>query len=217
MAINATQRATNLHPITVITLPDKNQKRVACKVPLDQCCTDKGLISQELVEMLDLPTTKGTPRIFTTAAGTVSADRILKIDNAMLPCLSTNRTFTAELMVIPSQKSSNYEVILGEESMRALDLDTSVRDNTISWGDKEIPMVPRDYWTMERILRHKARLHKQPLIDITANNDADKAPTEESNATGALQAVTYKKANLEEVVQSVPTSMPNSNANYSPC
>ncbi len=41
----------------------------------------------------------------------------------------------------------------------------------------------------------------QPLIDITANNDADEAPTEESNATEALQAVTYKKANLEEVVQ----------------
>ena len=78
MAINTTQRAANLHPITVITLPDKHQKRVACKVLLDQCCTDKGLISQELVEMLDLPTTKGTPRIFTTAAGTVSADRILK-------------------------------------------------------------------------------------------------------------------------------------------
>ena len=61
MAINTTQRAANLHPITVITLPDKNQRRVACKVLLDQCCTDKGLISQELVEMLDLPMTKGIP------------------------------------------------------------------------------------------------------------------------------------------------------------
>ena len=59
-------------------------------------------------------------------------------------------------MVIPSQKSSNYEVILGEESMHTLDLDTSVRDNMISWGDKEIPMVPQDYWMEERILRHKA-------------------------------------------------------------
>jgi hypothetical protein len=37
----------------------------------------------------------------------------------------------------------NYGVILGEESMRALDIDTSVRNNTISWSDKEITMVPR--------------------------------------------------------------------------
>jgi hypothetical protein len=35
MAINATPRTnyqTNLHPIMIITLPDKNKKRVACKV-----------------------------------------------------------------------------------------------------------------------------------------------------------------------------------------
>jgi hypothetical protein len=142
MAINATQHSANLHPITVITLLDKNQKRVTCKVLLDQCCTDKGLILQELVKMFDFLTTKGNPCTFTTAAGTVTADRILKIENAMLPCLLTNHTFIAKLIVIPSQKSSNYGVILGEESMCTLDLDTSVRGNTISWGNKEIPMVP---------------------------------------------------------------------------
>ena len=82
--------------------------------------------------------------------------------------------------------------------MRALDIDTSVRNNTISWSDKEIPMVPREYWTEERILRHKTRLSKQPPI---GTNTTGEAPTKESNATEALQAVTYEKANLEDVTQ----------------
>jgi hypothetical protein len=51
-----------------------------------------------MADMLSLPTTKGNLRTFTTAAGTVSTDRVLKIEKAMLPCLSTNRTFTIETM-----------------------------------------------------------------------------------------------------------------------
>jgi hypothetical protein len=107
-------------------------------------------------------------------------------------------SFTIKLMVLPPQKSSNYGVILGEESMRALDIVKSVRNNMISWSDKEIPMVPREYWTEERILHHKMRLSKQLPI---GTNVTGKAPTEESNATEALQAVTYEKANLKDVTQ----------------
>ena len=84
--------------------------------------------------MLGLPTIKGNPHTFATAAGTFTTDCILKVENAMLPCLSTNRTFTAKLMVIPAQGTSNYGVILDQDSMRSLDLDTSAQDNTISCG-----------------------------------------------------------------------------------
>jgi hypothetical protein len=35
----------SLHTITIITLLDSKQCRVAAKALLDQCCTDKGLIS----------------------------------------------------------------------------------------------------------------------------------------------------------------------------
>ena len=156
----ATDIAKNkgLHPITILTLLDKNQERIACKALLDQCCTDSGLIMWELADMLGLPVTSGEPRTFVTAAGTFITNNVLKVSNAMLPCLSSNHTFTIELMLIPKECSTemNYGAIIGQESMQLLDLDTSVRDNTISWGDKRIAMVPRDYWTTERIQQQKS-------------------------------------------------------------
>jgi hypothetical protein len=64
MLIDATQHAKLPH-ITVITLPYKNQKRIASKVLPGQCCTKEGLIStQDLDSMLGLPMANGNPYIF---------------------------------------------------------------------------------------------------------------------------------------------------------
>ena len=54
--ITSPAKKENLHLITILTLPDKVNNRVACKVLINQCCTDKGLISWELVKPLNLPT-----------------------------------------------------------------------------------------------------------------------------------------------------------------
>ena len=148
-----TYSKTNLHPITILTLLNKNQHRVACTTLINQCCTDNGIISWELARMLDLPTHNTTPKTFITAAGTFTMNKTVKLTNALLPCLSTSKTFTLELMIIPKECSSdmNYGAIIGQDSMPTLDIDTSVRHNTISWHDKNIPMVSRDYWTAEQI------------------------------------------------------------------
>lgn len=192
-----------LHPITILTLLDKDKQRIASKTLLDQCCTDTGLISFELAKMLGLPTTDGNPRTFVTAAGMFTANKVLQIKDAMLPCLSTNRTFSIDLMVIPEKCSAemNYGAIIGQESMRLLDLDTSVRDNTISWGEKSIPMVSRDYWTAERIQQQKGRLNKQPSI-ANPETELDPEVDEEIFAAEALVPVNYVKANLPEIAQS---------------
>ena len=42
----------------------------------------------------------GNPRMFIARAGTFKMDKVLKLTNAMLPYLSTNCTFTLELMII---------------------------------------------------------------------------------------------------------------------
>ena len=172
MNINSkTASKTKLHPITILTVLDKNQHRVACTTLMDQCCTDNGIISWELAEMLDLPTHDTTPKTFSTAASTFTTDKTIKLTNAMLPCLSKSKTFTLELMIIPKECSSdmNYGAIIGQDSMRTLVIDTSVRHNTISWHDNNISMVSRDYWTTERILQQKAKLNKtpsQPEIEV---------------------------------------------------
>ena len=197
-------KTQHLHPITIITLLDNKQKRVACKALLDQCCTDKGLISWDMAKMLNLPTTASTSKVFATANGTFSSNEALKLENAMLPCLSANRSFTIKLMVIPKEccVDMNYGIIIVQESMRLLDLDTSVRDNTISWGDCEVNMVSRDYWTTQRILQQKSRLLKQPKSEShdKIQNDANQTSIEVF-VSEALVAVNYKKADLNVIVQ----------------
>ena len=47
-----------------------------------------GLILWELAEMLNHPTISRNPRAFVTAAGIFMTDKILKVSNTMLPCLS---------------------------------------------------------------------------------------------------------------------------------
>ena len=117
--ITKMNKTKSLHPITIITLLDKNQKRIACKILLDQCCTDKGLISWDMANMLGLPMTTNDTKVFTTANGNFPSNEVLKLKNSMLPCLSTNRSFTIELMVISKQccVDMNYGVIIGQESM----------------------------------------------------------------------------------------------------
>ena len=169
------------HPITILTLLDSSNHRIACQTLLDQCCTDNGIISWKLVKMLNLPTHDSTPKTFITAAGTFTTDRTIRLTNAMLPCFSTSKTFSLELMVIPEEYSNdmNYGAIIGQESMRTLNLDTSIRHNTISWHDAKIPMVPRNYWTAERIQQHKAQLSKQPSKHaIKVADDTNIAPNE---------------------------------------
>ncbi len=114
---------------------------------------DKELIRWELASMLGLSKKRCSQQSFITAAGTFSTDHMVSIHDVMLPCLSPNCTFTIKLMVIPEQCSRNvtYGVIKGEETIRHLDLDTSVHDNSISWGNWHTVMVSRDYWSNEYI------------------------------------------------------------------
>ena len=198
LATTAVMKEKNLHPITIITLLDKNQQSVACKAVFDQCCTNSGLITWELPNRLGLPTTSGESRSFVTAARTFVTNDTLKTSDAMLPCLSSNRTFTIELMVIPKQCSAdiNYGVIIGQESMRLLDLDTSVRDNTISLGDQSISMVPQDYWTAKRIQRQKNRLNRH-----NNNHESKSNQIEEADSAEALTPTNYVNANLPEIAK----------------
>lgn len=126
----------NLHPIIIITWTDSEERRVATKALLIKCCTDKGLISQDLFNTLGHPTSMGDTRTFATAASTFSMNKILQINGAMHPCLSSNQTFAIELMVVPQGCSAEQLwCIIGQDTIQALNLDTNVQDNTISWRE----------------------------------------------------------------------------------
>ena len=122
----------------------------------------------------------------------------------MLPCLSANQSFSIELMIIPKQccVEMNYVIIVGQESMQLLDLDTSVQDNVISWGDCEVSMVTRGYWTEQCILQQKSSLLRQPTpADRNkVQNNTHQTP-DEVFTSEALVVVNYKKADLNAIAQ----------------
>ncbi len=70
----------------------------------------------------------------------------------MLPAITKSRRFSLTLQV--SKHQVDYDVILGQESMRLLKLNTDIVKGVITWGKTDtllVPMVPRDHWIMERI------------------------------------------------------------------
>jgi hypothetical protein len=73
-----------------------------------------------------------------------------------LPCLSTNKTFAAKLMAIPTQDDSNDRVILGQDLMQMLNLNISIQDGTTKVCN---------CW-MEDMM---AQLNKQPVTLAEAN------------------------------------------------
>ena len=118
----------------------------------------------------------------------------LQINVTMLPCLSWNQTFAIKLMVVPWECSTdfNYGVIFGQDTRWALDLDTSIQDNMISWGEEQIPMVPCNYWTEEQILQKKAHFVKNP------KSEQVEIPSNEIFLSKTLTPVNYVQADFKQ-------------------
>eukprot|EP00956_Cyclotella_meneghiniana_P028617 scaffold67259_cov100-Cyclotella_meneghiniana.AAC.1 len=204
MEVTSRKPTESLHPITVVAAPDKEGKRIAAKILLDQCCTDEGLISFEFAKKLGLSTRRADKDRYLTAAGPFETNEEVELSNCMLPCLSSNRTFSVTLRLIPEEnsKSLNYGVILGQQAMRKFDIDTSITRSVITWGDIEIPMVSRNHWSKERLLLHKARLTKGPTLQ-SADEESEQPPQSDPNEvleTEALIATNYQKHDIVEYI-----------------
>ena len=65
--------------------------------------------------------------------------------SVMLPVLSSDRTFDIELEVVPTAGHMTYGIILGQDTMRKLEIDTIISKNIFTWKDIQRPMVARDY------------------------------------------------------------------------
>ncbi len=122
----------------------------------------------------------------------------------MLICLSSNQTFAIKLIVVPRECSTdfNYGVIIGQDTIWALNLDTSMWDNMILWGDKQIPMVPCDYWTGEWILQQKACFVKHP------KSEPAEIPSDEVFLSKTLTPINCVQEDLEQVTQNCMDNIP---------
>ena len=114
-----------LHPVTVITLTDKNGERLAASILIDYCCTGNGIITWDLSDALGFEMTEvANPQKYKTAGGDFESKYEINVKDAILPCLSTNRTFNSSFDVLPKERESKYAIIMGQRTMRKLGINT---------------------------------------------------------------------------------------------
>ena len=92
--------------------------------------------------------------------------------------------------------------------MPVLNIDTSIHHNTISWHDTEIPMIPRNYWTAERIRQERKALHKRPLKLAIAVADDNIAQERQGATFTSIVEVQTLLTNIKTIGE-VPTLLMN--------
>ena len=65
-------------------------------------------------------------------------------------------------------------MFIGRDLMRELDIDTSIRDDTITWGELTCNMVPKGYWTKERINLSVSKLTREANRETQLNQLTEK-------------------------------------------
>ncbi len=84
-----------------------------------------------------------------------------------LPMLSKWHKFETSLQIVPQQDIMNHGVILGLETMKQIDLDTSVCNSSISWSNKLVtPMVSHTFWTnksLQKMVESLNTTHADPV------------------------------------------------------
>ena len=73
------------------------------------------------------------------------------VPSVMLSVLSQNKTATLELEVVPDKVCMTYSIIIGQDTMHDLQIDTKISTHEIVWGDTHKPMVSRTYWSNKRM------------------------------------------------------------------
>ena len=137
--------SNQLHPITIMSFPDTSGGRLVCTALADQCCTRKRLIAHDLADALGCGITESAETtIYKTAGGNFESRSEISIPDAMLPCFTAQRSFKVVFNVMPKEVSidATYGVIIGQDTMRQLKIDTSVLTNSITWDNLTTPMVP---------------------------------------------------------------------------
>jgi hypothetical protein len=159
---------TDIHPITVISMPNANGTIKATSCLIDQCCTGSGMIASKLVKILGLQVIQTSLRLFNTANGVLTTNSQIIETQVKLPLLSKQCKFKITLQSAPQQMTMNHEVILGLKTMKQIDWDTSVHDSSISWSRELMTlMVSCTFCTKDRLQKMVDSLnvtHADPVL-----------------------------------------------------
>ena len=64
----------------------------------------------------------------------------------MLSVLSQDKTVTLELEVVPDEAHMTYSIIMGQDTIHDLQIDTKISTHEIIWEDTHRLMVSRKHW-----------------------------------------------------------------------
>ena len=69
----------------------------------------------------------------------------------MLPALSQDKTVTLDLEVVLEEAHMTYGIIMGQDTIHDLQIDTKISTHEIILDGTHRPMVSRKYWSNKRM------------------------------------------------------------------
>jgi hypothetical protein len=109
---------TNIHPITVISMPGANDTTKATLCLINQCCTGSGMIASKFVKILGLQVIQSSPRSFNTANGVLTMNSLVNLTHVKLPMLLKRHEFKISLQIVTQQGIMNHGAILGLKTIK---------------------------------------------------------------------------------------------------
>ena len=174
------------------------------RILLDPCCTGTGLISARVADSLGLNIRPATHHgTFTSVGGKFNTIGYVTVPSVMLPVLSQDKTVTLELEVVPDKANMIYSIIMGQDTMHDLQIDTKISTHEIIWEDTHRPMVSRKYWSNKRMkqmipvwncILKRSDAKKKSVDEVSANSGnitytytSQSGPSDKDNSTISSQ------------------------------
>ncbi len=88
--------------------------------------------------------TPAEPTTWTTSNGKFTTTHKIKVKQAMLPSLSTKRTFQLTMSILP-EDNGNYNVIIRKDMMKSLGINANIVDGIFTWNELAIQMVSKGH------------------------------------------------------------------------
>ena len=137
-----------LHHVTAVVLVGPNGQALITGALYDQGFTGGLMVPYKIAEDTGLEMTpiKEGAEFYRTATGELEKKIMqIHVKDIMLPQLSTIRKFDVDVQIVPKGIGERgYGMFIRQIVMRKYGIDTSMRTDTISWGEHiTVGMVPR--------------------------------------------------------------------------
>jgi hypothetical protein len=158
------------------------------------------MITSAFTKILGIESTPTTPRELSTANGMLTTSHEVRIKRAKLPGFSKRRELKLALQIVPDTVSLNYGIVLGFNTMKQIDLDTSVWNEMISWsGELSTPMVLQSFWLKERMAKLiESTSHKESNDLNNGHKDPNDTNSDGNLTNSELFATEFKPNDYEK-------------------